>query len=185
MDLLVRRLARVMTKISDPGAQQRAARAAGHVIAGGCAPTDADFLVDALFKLAGTKSEETRIAVGEALCFAFGGVGVTAEGALFGSFVSLAELTEKTSVERCRADLTPEAGSAGDKRFFAGTDAFAIRSSTRFSRGTCTRRGPRSDARRARGSSRSFFTPGGTRGCCRCSPRFRRRSGACWAIRTS
>ena len=54
----------------------------------------------ALFKLAGTKSEETRVAVGEALCFAFGGVGVTAEGALFGSFASLAELTEKTSVER-------------------------------------------------------------------------------------
>ena len=111
MDLLVRRLARVMTKISDPGAAQRAARAAGHVIAGGCAPADADFLVDALFKLAGTKSEETRVAVGEALCFAFGGVGVTAEGALFGSFVSLAEFTEKTSVERMSSS---KGGGGGD-----------------------------------------------------------------------
>ena len=121
MDLLVRRLARVMTKISDPGAQQRAARAAGHVIAGGCAPTDADFLVDALFGLAGTKSEETRVAVGEALCFAFGGVGVTAEGALFGSFVSLAEFTEKTSSSSSKA-AAAETGSAEDG-FFAGTDA--------------------------------------------------------------
>ena len=125
MDLLVRRLARVMTKISDPGAAQRAARAAGHVIAGGCAPADAAFLVDALFKLAGTKSEETRVAVGEALCFAFGGVGVTAEGWLFGSFASLAEFTEKTSVERTsssKAAAAAETGSAGDG-VFAGTDA--------------------------------------------------------------
>ena len=127
MDLLIQRLSRVMTKLSDPGAQQRAARAAGYVVAGGCSPSDANALIDALFKLSRSKSEETQLAVGEALCFAFGGVGVRAHTVLYGSFVNLAG-TEKMSLAGLET-ATPGDGAVSmdtdelDGVGFEGTDA--------------------------------------------------------------
>ena len=88
VDLLVERLLKVM-RASDEGAAQRAARAAGHVVAGGCEWRDADALLGGLFRMSGRKNEETQLAVGEALCFAFGGVAPSAADVLFGSFTTL------------------------------------------------------------------------------------------------
>ena len=88
VDLLVERLLKVM-RVSDEGAAQRAARAAGYVIAGGCEWRDADALLDGLFRMSKRKNEETQLAVGEALCFAFGGVAPSAADVLFGSFTTL------------------------------------------------------------------------------------------------
>ena len=88
VDLVVERLLKVM-RLSDEGAAQRAARAAGYVVAGGCEWRDAEKLLDGLFKMSKRKNEETQLAVGEALCFAFGGVAPSAADVLFGSFTTL------------------------------------------------------------------------------------------------
>lgn len=88
MDLVIERLRKVMGS-ADQGAAQRAARAAGFVIAGGCEWKDARALLRGAFALSKCKNEETQLAVGEALAFAFGGVGIEPARVLFGSFTTL------------------------------------------------------------------------------------------------
>ena len=81
-------------KLSDASAAQRAARAAGFLIAGGCEWADAEALLLGLFAMSKSKSEEVQVAVGEALAFAFGNVGVAPAEVLSGSFTSLSESSE-------------------------------------------------------------------------------------------
>lgn len=88
IDLVIERLLKVM-KLNDEGATQRAARAAGYVVAGGCEWVDAEKLLTGLFQLSKRKNEETQLAIGEALCFAFGGITPTVGTVLFGSFTTL------------------------------------------------------------------------------------------------
>ncbi len=51
----------------------RAVAAAGHLAASQPQPAVLEATVDGLFALSTTKMEEVQFAVGEALCFAFGG----------------------------------------------------------------------------------------------------------------
>ena len=116
VDLVIERLLAVM-KSTDEGATQRAARAAGYVIAGGCEWVDADALLKGLFALSKRKNEETQLAIGEALCFAFGGVTPSVDNVLFGSFVSL-EGANKTRLDVVRGD-----GLGGEGKPAGATDA--------------------------------------------------------------
>ena len=110
VDLVIERLRKVMGS-ADQGAAQRAARAAGFVIAGGCEWKDARALLRGAFALSKSKNEETQLAVGEALAFAFGGVGIEPARVLFGSFTSL-EGAAKMHLESLD-DLAPR-GDAAD-----------------------------------------------------------------------
>ena len=165
------------------------------------------------------KNEETQLAVGEALCFAFGGVAPSAADVLFGSFTTLeganklrlgddAEADEKNAAEadEKKKPETPEtpgvapivgasaASAAAKIPAAAAPAAMAVPTpndtaceailSAIFDAYLYSPR-PRSGARRARGCWRSSRTRGATRRWSRCSPRSRRRSGACWATRTS
>jgi proteasome component ECM29 len=112
VDLVVERLLKVM-RLSDEGAAQRAARAAGYVIAGGCEWCDAEKLLDGLFRMSRRKSEETQLAVGEALCFAFGGVAPSATDVLLGSFTTL-EGANKLRLGEDAADAEARGRSAGE-----------------------------------------------------------------------
>ena len=110
VDLVIERLLKVMGS-ADQGAAQRAARAAGFVIAGGCEWKDARALLRGAFALSKSKNEETQLAVGEALAFAFGGVGIEPARVLFGSFTTL-EGAAKMNLESLD-DVAPR-GDAAD-----------------------------------------------------------------------
>ena len=97
-DLVVERLLKVM-KLADAGAARRAALAAGFLVAGGCDWADAKALLEGMVALSKSKAEETRVVVGEALAFAFGGVPVTPREVLFGSFTTLDERSRREARE--------------------------------------------------------------------------------------
>ena len=190
---MIERLRKVMGS-ADQGAAQRAARARRVRHRRRVRVEGRRALLDGAFKLSKRKNEETQLAVGEALAFAFGGVGIEPARVLFGSFTTLEgaakmhleslddlegmkktrrEADEKISRKRRTGALAPIVGgfrrfrrreaarrrvSGGDGRPVRATHRFATRFSAPSSTRTCTRRVPRSDARRARGCWRSWCT---------------------------
>ena len=110
IDDAVANLLKVM-KLSDASAAQRAARAAGYVVAGGCEWVDAEALLGGLFALSKSKSEEVQLAVGEALSFAFGNVGVSSAEILSGSFTTLSVASKMllTDLDEAAPAAAPDA----------------------------------------------------------------------------
>ena len=101
---------------ADQGAAQRAARAAGFVIAGGCEWKDARALLRGAFALSKSKNEETQLAVGEALAFAFGGVGIEPARVLFGSFTTLEGAAKMHLETTSRREATPRTSTGAEPR---------------------------------------------------------------------
>ncbi|DBB07277.1 TPA: hypothetical protein ACH3X3_008782 [Trebouxia sp. C0006] len=79
-----------LTKDKDVKVVQKAAIAAGHCCAGHPVKAVLDPALEALFALGFNKNEDVLFTVGEALCFAFGGVPVSADIVLRTSFHSIA-----------------------------------------------------------------------------------------------
>ena len=63
-----------LTRGRDVKAATRAATALGHLAAGETSPVVLDAITSALMDLSANKADALQFAVGEALCFPFGGV---------------------------------------------------------------------------------------------------------------
>ncbi|KAL3147888.1 hypothetical protein ABBQ32_002606 [Trebouxia sp. C0010 RCD-2024] len=79
-----------LMKDKDVKVVQKAATAAGHICAGHAVKGNLDPALEGLFALGFNKNEDVLFTVGEALCFAFGGVPVSADIVLRSSFLSIA-----------------------------------------------------------------------------------------------